>query len=202
VNAEEFKEYMSKEKRDRSYLMAFASYDWETSDYNLDDVHPSDDLLSDGTWEIIDIYFSKRADLMFIWRNDGKELTDTESTGIHEYVVADMEDYTSDGEGDWHKSIHKYLESSKKCLILSYDKSAPDISKEHEDDADMIEKYEFDDCGEDFWSDLAEDVKADAIERAEKIAQGETDHDKMLDVLTGKKQKGQEFDDVYKRRKK
>ena len=199
MDAEEFEKYMSKEKRDRSYLMAFASYDWETSDYNLDDVHPSDDLLSDGTWEIIDIYFSKRADLMFIWRNDGKELTDTESTGIHEYVVADMEDYTSDGEGDWHKSIHKYLESSKKCLILSYDKPALVISKEHEDYfADHLGIR----SGEDFWSDLAEDVKADAIEQAEKIAQGETDHDKMLDVLTGKKQKGQQFDDVYKKRKK
>ena len=40
------------------------------------------------------------------------------------------------------------------------------------------------------------------ISEAEKIAQGETDHDKMLDVLTGKKQKGQQFDDVYKKRKK
>ena len=177
MNAEEFEKYMSKEKRDRSYLMAFASYDWETSDYNLDDVHPSDDLLSDGTWEIIDIYFSKEADIMFIYRNDGKKLTDTEATGIHEYVVADMEDYTSEGEGDWHKSIHKHLTESEKCLILSYDKPA-------------LEMFD----SEEFWSDVEEQSYDHAIKGAEKIAEGKTDHDKLSDILTGKKQKGQEFD--------
>jgi len=183
VNAEEFEKYMSKEKRDRSYLMAFASFDSETL-WSVYDVHVSEDLLSRGTWEIIDIYFSKEADIMFIYRNDGKKLTDTEATGIHEYVVADMEDYTSEGEGDWHKSIHKHLTESEKCLILSYDKPA----------LEMFDSDEIDD---------AEDtVYAYTIKEAEKIAQGETDHDKMLDVLTGKKQKGQQFDDVYKKRKK
>jgi len=130
VNAEEFKEYMSTEKRDRSYLMAFASCDWEAEDdiyisfRELEEyppsVHVSDDLLSEATLEMIDICFSEYADIMFVWRNDGKALTDTEAEFIHEYVVDDMEDYTSEGEGDSNKSIHKYLTESEKCLILLY----------------------------------------------------------------------------------
>ena len=195
MNAEEFKEYMSTEKRDRSYLMAFASCDWKPKMLNpiisfrgLEEyppsVHVSDDLLSEATWEMIDICFSEYTDIMFVWRNDGKALTDTEAEFIHEYVVDDMEDYTSEGEGDSNKSIHKYLTESEKCLILSYDKPA----------LEMFDSDEIDD---------AEDtVYAYTIKEAEKIAQGETDHDKMLDVLTGKKQKGQQFDDVYKKRKK
>ena len=195
MNAEEFEKYMSKEKRDRSYLMAFASCDWKPKMLNpiisftgLEEyppsVHVSDDLLSEATWEMIDICFSEYADIMFVWRNDGKALTDTEAEFIHEYVVDDMEDYTSEGEGDSNKSIHKYLTESEKCLILSYDKPA----------LEMFDSDEIDD---------AEDtVYAYTIKEAEKIAQGETDHDKMLDVLTGKKQKGQQFDDVYKKRKK
>ena len=194
MNAKEFKEYMSTEKRDRSYLMAFASCDWEAEDdiyisfRELEEyppsVHVSDDLLSEATWEMIDICFSEYTDIMFVWRNDGKALTDTEAEFIHEYVVDDMEDYTSEGEGDSNKSIHKYLTESEKCLILSYDKPA----------LEMFDSDEIDD---------AEDsVYAYTIKEAEKIAQGETDHDKMLDVLTGKKQKGQQFDDVYKKRKK
>ena len=182
MNAEEFEKYMSEEKRDRSYLMAFASFDSEA--WTVSDVHVSEDLLSPGTWEIIDIYFSKEADIMFIYRNDGKKLTDTEAIGIHEYVVADMEDYTSEGEGDWHKSIHKHLTESEKCLILSYDKP-------------VLEMFDSDEI-----DDAEDSVYAYTIKEAEKITQGETDHDKMLDVLTGKKQKGQQFDDVYKKRKK
>ena len=113
MNAEEFEKYMSKEKRDRSYLMAFASCDWEAEDdihisfRGLEEyppsVHVSDDLLSEATWEMIDICFSEYADIMFVWRNDGKALTDTEAEFIHEYVVDDMEDYTSEGEGDSNK---------------------------------------------------------------------------------------------------
>ena len=189
VNAEEFEKYMSKEKRDRSYLMAFASYDWKPEMLNPrisftkgypPSVHVSDDLLSEETLEMIDICFSEFADIMFVWRNDGRALTDTEAEFIHEYVVYDMEDYT---EGE---SIHKYLTESKKCLILSYSKPALGL---------------FD--SEEFWSDITEeDVYDYAKAEAEKIGEGETDHDEISDILTGKKQKGQEFDDVYKKRKK
>ena len=189
VNAEKFEKYMSKEKRDRSYLMAFASYDWKPEMLNPrisftkgypPSVHVSDDLLSEETLEMIDICFSEFADIMFVWRNDGRALTDTEAEFIHEYVVYDMEDYT---EGE---SIHKYLTESEKCLILSYSKPALGL---------------FD--SEEFWSDITEeDVYDYAKAEAEKIGEGETDHDEISDILTGKKQKGQEFDDVYKRRKK
>ena len=184
MNAEEFEKYMSKEKRDRSYLMAFASCDWKPKMLNpiisftgLEEyppsVHVSDDLLSEATWEMIDICFSEYTDIMFVWRNDGKALTDTEAEFIHEYVVDDMEDYTSEGEGDSNKSIHKYLTESEKCLILSYDKPA----------LEMFDSDEIDD---------AEDtVYAYTIKEAEKIAEGKTDHDKISDILTGKKQKGQ-----------
>ena len=178
MNTEEFEKYMSKEKRDRSYLMAFASFDSEA--WTVSDVHVSEDLLSHGTWEIIDIYFSKEADIMFIYRNDGKKLTDTEATGIHEYVVADMEDYTSEGEGDWHKSIHKHLTESEKCLILSYDKPA-------------LEMFD----SEEFWSDVEDSAYDHVIKGAEKIAEGKTDHDKLSDILTGKTQKGQHFHDDF-----
>ena len=186
VNAEEFEKYMSKEKRDRSYLMAFASCDWENYEWSMSggyppSVHVSDDLLSDATWEMIDICFSVTADIMFVWRNDGRALTDTEAEFIHEYVVYDMEDYMSEGE-----SIHKYLTESEKCLILSYNKPALGL---------------FD--SEEFWSDITEeDVYDYAKAEAKKIGEGETDHDEISDILTGKKQKGQEFDDVYKKRKK
>ena len=189
VNAEEFEKYMSKEKRDSSYLMAFASYDWKPEMLNPrisftkgypPSVHVSDDLLSDATWEMIDICFSVTADIMFVWRNDGRALTDTEAEFIHEYVVYDMEDYT---EGE---SIHKYLTESEKCLILSYSKPALGL---------------FD--SEEFWSDITEeDVYDYAKAEAEKIGEGETDHDEISDILTGKKQKGQRFDNVYKKRKK
>ena len=190
MNAEKFEKYMSKEKRDRSYLMAFASCDWEAKDdiyisfMGLEEyppsVHVSDDLLSEATWEMIDICFSEFADIMFVWRNDGRALTDTEAEFIHEYVVYDMEDYT---EGE---SIHKYLTESEKCLILSYSKPALGL---------------FD--SEEFWSDITEeDVYDYAKAEAEKIGEGETDHDEISDILTGKKQKGQRFDDVYKKRKK
>ena len=189
VNAEKFEKYMSKEKRDRSYLMAFASYDWKPEMLNPrisftkgypPSVHVSDDLLSEETLEMIDICFSEFADIMFVWRNDGRALTDTEAEFIHEYVVYDMEDYT---EGE---SIHKYLTESEKCLILSYSKPALGL---------------FD--SEEFWSDITEeDVYDYAKAEAEKIGEGETDHDEISDILTGKKQKGQEFDDVYKKRKK
>ena len=188
MNAEEFKEYMYTEKRDRSYLMAFASCDWEAEDdiyisfRELEEyppsVHVSDDLLSEATWEMIDICFSEYADIMFVWRNDGKALTDTEAEFIHEYVVDDMEDYTSEGEGDSNKSIHKYLTESEKCLILLYNKPA-------------LEMFD----SEEFWSDITEeDVYDYAKAEAEKIGEGETDHDEISDILTGKKQKGQEFD--------
>ena len=190
VNAEKFEKYMSKEKRDRSYLMAFASYDWKPEMLNPrisftkgypPSVHVSDDLLSEETLEMIDICFSEFADIMFVWRNDGRALTDTEAEFIHEYVVYDMEDYMSEGE-----SIHKYLTESEKCLILSYSKPALGL---------------FD--SEEFWSDITEeDVYDYAKAEAEKIGEGETDHDEISDILTGKKQKGQEFDDVYKKRKK
>ena len=186
MNAEEFEKYMSKEKRDRSYLMAFASYDWKPEMLNPrisftkgypPSVHVSDDLLSEETLEMIDICFSEYADIMFVWRNDGKALTDTEAEFIHEYVVDDMEDYTSEGEGDSNKSIHKYLTESEKCLILSYDKPA-------------LEMFD----SEEFWSDAEDSAYDHAIKGAEKIAEGKTDHDKLSDILTGKKQKGQEFD--------
>ena len=177
---------MSKEKRDRSYLMAFASCDWKPKMLNpiisftgLEEyppsVHVSDDLLSEATWEMIDICFSEYTDIMFVWRNDGKALTDTEAEFIHEYVVDDMEDYTSEGEGD--SSIHKYLTESEKCLILLYNKPA-------------LEMFD----SEEFWSDVEEQSYDHAIKGAEKIAEGKTDHDKLLDILTGKKQKGQQFD--------
>ena len=150
MNAEEFEKYMSKEKRDRSYLMAFASCDWKPKMLNpiisftgLEEyppsVHVSDDLLSEATWEMIDICFSEYTDIMFVWRNDGKALTDTEAEFIHEYVVDDMEDYMSEGEGDWRKSIHKYMTESKKCLILLYNKPA-------------LEMFD----SEEFWSDVEE----------------------------------------------
>ena len=179
MNAEEFEKYMSKEKRDRSYLMAFASCDWENYEWSMSggyppSVHVSDDLLSDATWEMIDICFSVTADIMFVWRNDGSALTDTEAEFIHEYVVDDMEDYMSEGEGDWRKSIHNYLTESKKCLILSYSKPALEL---------------FD--SEEFWSDSEADLYDSAIGEVEKIAEGKTDHDKISDILTGKKQKGQ-----------
>ena len=182
MNAEKFEKYMSKEKRDRSYLMAFASCDWENYEWSMSEgyppsVHVSDDLLSGATWEMIDICFSLKADIMFVWRNDGKALTDTEAEFIHEYVVDDMEDYTSEGEGDSNKSIHKYLTESEKCLILLYDKPA-------------LEMFD----SEEFWSDAEDSAYDHAIKGAEKIAEGKTDHDKLSDILTGKKQKGQEFD--------
>ena len=188
MNAEEFEKYMSKEKRDRSYLMAFASCDWKPKMLNPiisftgseeypPSVHVSDDLLSEATWEMIDICFSEYTDIMFVWRNDGKALTDTEAEFIHEYVVDDMEDYTSEGEGDSNKSIHKYLTESEKCLILLYDKPA-------------LEMFD----SEEFWSDVEEQSYDHAIKGAEKIAEGKTDHDKLSDILTGKKQKGQQFD--------
>ena len=187
MNAEEFEKYMSKEKRDRSYLMAFASCDWKPKMLNpiisftgLEEyppsVHVSDDLLSEATWEMIDICFSEYTDIMFVWRNDGKVLTDTEAEFIHEYVVYDMEDYT---EGE---SIHKYLTESEKCLILSYSKPALGL---------------FD--SEEFWSDITEeDVYDYAKAEAEKIGEGETDHDEISDILTGKKQKGQYANDFSK----
>ena len=184
MNAEEFEKYMSKEKRDRSYLMAFASCDWEAEDdiyisfRELEEyppsVHVSDDLLSEATWEMIDICFSEYTDIMFVWRNDGKVLTDTEAEFIHEYVVYDMEDYT---EGE---SIHKYLTESEKCLILLYDKPA-------------LEMFD----SEEFWSDVEEQSYDHAIKGAEKIAEGKTDHDKLSDILTGKTQKGQHFHDDF-----
>ena len=188
MDAEEFDKYMFKEKRDRSYLMAFASCDFiEPLNFAVGDVHVSEDLLSHGTWEIIDIYFSKVADLMFIYRNDGKKLTDTEIDFIHEYVVDDMEEYMSEGEDDWRKSIHKHLTESKQCLILSYSKSA-------------LEMFD----SEEFWSDAEDSVYEYTLEEAEKIAEGETDHDKTMTLLTDGPEGlvKKRFDDVYKRRKK
>ena len=187
MNAEKFEKYMSKEKRDRSYLMAFASYDWKPEMLNPrisftkgypPSVHVSDDLLSEETLEMIDICFSVTADIMFVWRNDGRALTDTEAEFIHEYVVYDMEDYTSEGEGD--SSIHKYLTESEKCLILLYNKPA-------------LEMFD----SEEFWSDVEEQSYDHAIKGAEKIAEGKTDHDKLSDILTGKTQKGQHFHDDF-----
>ena len=100
------------------------------------------------------------------------ELTDTEAEFIHEYVVDDMEDYMSEGE-----SIHKYLTESEKCLILLYNKPA-------------LEMFD----SEEFWSDAEDSAYDYAIGEAKKIAEGKTDHDKLSDILTGKKQKGQQFD--------
>ena len=51
-----FKEYMSNEKRDMSYLMAFGMFD---ANWKISDVHVSEDLLSVGTFELIDLFFSK-----------------------------------------------------------------------------------------------------------------------------------------------
>ena len=53
--AAKFKEYMSNEKRDMSYLMAFGMFD---ANWKISDVHVSEDLLSVGTLEMIDMFFS------------------------------------------------------------------------------------------------------------------------------------------------
>ena len=75
-DAAKFKEYMSSKKRDMSYIMAFGLFKtkWEISD-----VHVSEDLLSLGTFELIDLFFSKMADVMFVWRIDSKDITDMEA---------------------------------------------------------------------------------------------------------------------------
>jgi hypothetical protein len=178
-----FKEYMSNEKRDVSYLMAFGTF---AGDWKISDVHVSEDLLSVGTFELIDLFFSKGVDVMFIWRIDRKDITEMEIKTIHDYVVHDMEDFMSEGEGDRWKSIHRYLTEGKKCLVLSYDHPALDL---YGSDAS-------------FWSISADDVYDHAVGEAEKIATGdETYHDDLMDVMTGKKQSGQHFDDLDKRRK-
>ena len=180
-DAAKFKQYMSDEKRDMSYIMAFGLFKtkWEISD-----VHVSEDLLSLGTFELIDLFFSKMADVMFVWRIDSKDITDMEAKTIHDYVVHDMEDFMSEGDGDERKSIHRYL--TEKCLVLTYDKPALDL---YESDAS-------------FWSDSADAVYDYALEQTGKIASGdETYHDDLMDVMTGKKQSGQQFDDAYKKRK-
>ena len=181
--AAKFKEYMSSEKRDMSYIMAFGTF---TDDWEIDDVHVSEDLLSVGTLEMIDMFFSKRADVMFVWRIDSKDITDIEAKTIHDYVVHDMEDFMSEGDGDRWKSIHRYLTEGKKCLVLTSDKPALDL---YESDAS-------------FWSISADDVYDYAVEQTGKIASGdEPYHDDLMDVMTGKKQSGQQFDDAYKKRK-
>ena len=180
-DAAKFKQYMSNEKRDMSYIMAFGTF---TGNWEIDDVHVSEDLLSEGTLEMIDMFFSKRADVMFVWRIDRKDITDMEAKSIHDYVAYDMEDFMSEGDGDERKSIHRYL--TEKCLVLSYDHPALDL---YGSDAD-------------FWSISADDVYDHAVGEAEKIATGdETYHDDLMDIMTGKKQSGQQFDDAYKKRK-
>ena len=180
-DAAKFKEYMSSEKRDMSYIMAFGTF---TDDWEIDDVHVSEDLLSVGTLEMIDMFFSKRADVMFVWRIDSKDITDIEAKTIHDYVAYDMEDFMSEGDGDERKSIHRYL--TEKCLVLTYDHPALDL---YGSDAD-------------FWSISADDVYDYAVEQTGKIASGdEPYHDDLMDVMTGKKQSGQQFDDAYKKRK-
>ncbi len=185
-----FKQYMSSEKRDMSYLMAFVRNEFDEDldelKQSCDDVHVSDDLLSHGTLEIIDIYFSKYANLMLIWRTDTKDFTETEASFIHDYVVYDMEDFTSESD-EWHKSIHKYLPESKKCLILSYDHPALELVKD-----------------KNYWTNLEFSTYFHALKIAEKIASGESDHDRLIQLFT----KGplelyrQNLDEVYKRRKK
>ena len=179
--AAKFKQYMSSEKRDMSYIMAFGTF---KTNWEIDDVHVSEDLLSVGTSEMIDMFFSKMADVMFVWRIDSKDITDIEAKTIHDYVAYDMEDFMSEGDGDERKSIHRYL--TEKCLVLTYDKPALDL---YESDAS-------------FWSISTDDVYDYAVEQTEKIASGdETYHDDLMDVMTGKKQSGQQFDDAYKKRK-
>ena len=181
-DAAKFKQYMSDEKRDMSYIMAFGLFKtkWEISD-----VHVSEDLLSLGTFELIDLFFSKMADVMFVWRIDSKDITDMEAKTIHDYVVHAMADFMSEPDSDWHKSIHRYLTEGNTCLVLTYDHPALDL---YGSDAD-------------FWS-ISEDAVYDyALEQTGKIASGdETYHDDLMDVVTGKKQSGQQFDEEVKRR--
>ena len=56
--AAKFKQYMSSEKRDMSYIMAFGTYELIQDEWKIDDVHVSEDLLSVGTLEMIDMFFS------------------------------------------------------------------------------------------------------------------------------------------------
>ena len=155
--AAKFKQYMSSEKRDMSYIMAFGTYELIQDEWKIDDVHVSEDLLSVGTLEMIDMFFSKRADVMFVWRIDSKDITDIEAKTIHDYVAYDMEDFMSEGDGDERKSIHRYLTEGKKCLVLSYDHPALDL---YGSDAD-------------FWSISADDVYDYAVEQTGKIASGD-----------------------------
>ena len=49
---------------------------------------------------------------------------------------------------------------------------------------------------------VSDDVYDYAVEQTGKIASGdEPYHDDLMDVMTGKKQSGQQFDDAYKKRK-
>ena len=190
-DAAKFKEYMSSEKRDMSYIMAFGTF---KTNWEIDDVHVSEDLLSVGTLEMIEMFFSKRANVMFVWRIDSKNITYNEATTIHDYVIYDMEDFMSEGDGDKHKSIYWYLITpEQKCLILTYDKPALGFFNNEG-------KYKH---GEIYrWRKVAESFYKYAIEQTEKIATGdETYHDDLMDVMTGKKQSGQQFDDAYKKRK-
>ena len=193
-----FKEYMSNEKRDMSYLMAFGTeggYGWDN--WEIDDVHVSEDLLSLGTLEMIDMFFSKRADVMFVWRIDRKDITGIEAKTIHDYVVHNMEDFMSEGEGDERKSIHRYLiltpRGTRECLVLIYDKSAFEYVEGVPREYYLTSGY---------WWNSANYVFDIAVKRARKIASGdEPYHDDLMDVMTGKKQSGQQFDDLDKRRK-
>jgi len=139
--------------------------------FSIYDVHVTDDLKTHGTWEYVDFAFSApNAELMLIWRRDGKKFTPSEVNYVTGYVKDDLQEFIDEGKDSgptWHDKILKKVVGSNSCVILAWDKfNLPDLYGR--------------------WNELAQEVKEIAMKEVERITKGKSLHDKKLDIYEGK----------------
>jgi len=102
----------------------------------LFEVHPSDDIMSMGTYEYIDFKMTlPHSYYVFMWRRDGSKFTVSESEKLRKYVKWDLDDETDklfeeyverfDDELEW--PLFEKLLDDNRCLVLAlYEMKLPD----------------------------------------------------------------------------
>lgn len=149
--------------KDTAYGFGFANKDGIVDGY-----HMSDNLHDGITWESVEFKFSgPSSQYLIVWRRDNQNMTEEEIQHLVDYVVEDMEDYTSEGTetgvGTWTKLLHM-TSPSKEYLIMAYDKLT--IPEQH-----------------DSWEEFASNVFDDVYDRVEEGTKHEGYDEKIEKVL-------------------
>lgn len=156
------------------------------NDGGLYDVHPSDDLMSYGTYEYIDFKMTlPHSYYIFIWRRDKNKITASEAEKLRKYVKWDLDDETEDVFKKYNERFDDELEfpifektlDDNRCIVLVlYEMKLPE--------------------GVDNWVEFLDEIKFAIKEKMEFDKDGMKQHDKELKFYDGSFFKSQEYFDL------